>query len=299
MSVVIDKRFKATTEAVKGAGVLCWWEIEGTVDYDAIIDALDAAGLASNDWRPRPPSHEQCLTRAIRDFCGERRRSGVYALRRSNAWWLIDAHVDVTVDDLDIAAFARLRLAEKDGATVLARKVLQPGREELIAQVAAAFRAGVEAATVHETSSWLSRVHQRALGGTRLRDGGGIYFVPQPSREDWATFWGAIAKVGGRHVAYGIDAMPTEETVRAVLDAVARDVDAVLAEVAPAFDAPDALTTRGANAIERKLEGALARLVRYDGILGDRLEDLRDKLGDARGLLGATRLRAMSAENDE
>lgn len=291
----IDTRYKVVTGEVESAGVMCWWELHGSVDLDAAREALYNAKLDPDKWGPRPPSLEQCLTVAVRQHCGERRKSGVIAVRRAGAWYLIEATVSKATEDLDVNAFARLRLTEVDGRTLLARKVLRPGREAFVAEVAASFKTMVEEAVVHETSAWFSRVHQRVLDGTRLRDNGGIYFVPSPRRPEWAVFWDAIKAAGGRHVVYGVDAMPTEDTVRAVLDAVTRDAERVIAEVAPKFDSPEGLTERGARAVEDKLADALARLERYDGILGDRLEALRDRLGNTRGLIGVTRMRAMQA----
>lgn len=298
--MTIDGRYKVVTDgAVHGAGVMCWWEIHGSVDHEGVNAALEKAGLDPPRFGPKAPSLEQCLTTAVRQHCGERRATGVLALRRAGAWYLIEASVAAETADLDIAAFARLRLAQ-DGAGqwVLARRMMRPGREAFVAQVSATFRAGMEAAMVHETSSWLSRVHQKALDGVRLRDAGGIYFVPQPQRETWKKFWEVIASAGAHHTVWGVDAMPTEDTVRVVLDAVSRDVERTLAEAGEAFDAPEGITTRGANAVGRKLEHALERLERYDGILGDRLDAMREKLDASRGLLGVTRLRAAKAVED-
>lgn len=293
----IDTRFKVVP-GVEGAGVMCWWELHGSCDYAAVNDALATAGFDPAKFGPRAPSLEQTLTAAIRQHCGERRATGVLALRRAGAWYLVEASVEADTADLDIAAFARLRLAQDaDGNWVLAKKMMRPGREAFVAQVAAQFRAGLEAAAVHETSSWLSRVHQKALDGVRLRDNGGIYFIPQPRRGTWARFWEVIAQAGARHVVWGVDAAETEDTVRVVLDAVTRDVERTLSEVAVSFDNPD-LTTRGMNAVERRLEAATSRLERYDGILGERLETLRVKLNASRGLLGVTRLRSLGGDDD-
>lgn len=284
-------KYQVVTDAgLEGAGVLVWWELHGSASYDDIVDALEAAGL-SEAFDPPEASLEQALTAAVRSHCGERRKSGVLALRRNSSWYLIEASVAEEGEDLELAAFARIRLRRNaDGDQVLVKRIWNTAWKPFVGKIVAAFTAEVESANIQATSSWLSRVHQSALNGVRLRDNGGVYFIPAQRRADWELFWKVLKKVGAQHQVWGVDAMPTDQTVACVLDAIQKDVERVLDACTAKLDAHEELPTRTANVLERDLKEAEQKLTKYAGIVGPSLDVFQDRLRKTRALVGLARI---------
>lgn len=124
-----------------------------------------------------------------------------------------------------------------------------------------------------DISTWLVQL-AKLCNAVRLRDTGGIYFVPRDKLPTWKAFAGAVRSATS-HVFFEIPALATDEAVRAILDAVMAEAEAEIA--AMEIGATD-LGKRGATNRVARAQRAIDKTAEYEALLGVSLETVRDRM---------------------
>lgn len=265
-------------------GLIVWWRLSGDVAHVTLEQAATAAGLPEED-RPRPVGDATALRRAVRDQTNQRRL--VRPLGRQDGWALVEE--EVQGDRLIHRQVLTAKLV--DGLPQL-----ETYHEGLRAAVNAAFERHLGINTTGDVSDWVVRQVERARA-VRLRDTGGIYFVPRDAVPAWHRVTATLRGVTD-HRLFEVPALQNDEAVEAILDAVEREaaqaveeLDAALAEAAAqAEGAP------GPRSLRAKAEraGELAKKVgSYGELLGRAVDYMTERLGALQGSLVEA---AMAAE---
>jgi hypothetical protein len=138
-----------------------------------------------------------------------------------------------------------------------------------------------------------------ALGGTRLRPSGAVYWVPGTKLDDWARVGRAVeaAADGGASAVYLLRHRLDADAVRAVRDAVVTEVQAeaerIQAEVAAGHLGGRALETRQGQAADLR-----AKVLLYEDLLNVGLAGLHRAV-DAADQAAATAALLLSAQSAE
>ena len=122
------------------------------------------------------------------------------------------------------------------------------------------------------------------LKGTALRPKGGVYWIPDESLDQWQRVVAAVEECGQNTQAYTMTTLMDAEAVRAVRDAVCREVT----EAAEALKRDIAEGDLGEKALESRVSQAKS--------LHDRIEEYTEILGETTDLLHkAVRVPEMAA----
>jgi hypothetical protein len=224
-------------------GAVTFWSLADWSDRARLQREFAALGLDAFTPDPRPAP--ACLRDALNDVLG-----GPRVLVRPLAG---REGFAVVREDRGVAAnaYATLLTASvRDGAV----PVFDPWTPEAD-QVAEAYRRQQGRVPAAQLSAALVRVVD-ALGGTRLRPGGAVYWVPGPRLDEWAAAGRAAeAASGGRPGAvYVLRHRLDADAVRAVRDALVGEVQAEAARICDEVAAGDlggrALETRKKQAAD-------------------------------------------------
>jgi len=243
---------------------MTWWRLNGDVELEALAKAWVAAGF-DEKLLPKEPSPAKRLRRAVDKVARAMDENClVRPLKGQHSWAIVGE--TASRDDLDYRINLRARLngeaLEVDGLLM---------HED---QLRAAFEHYRTHLTSNDVSRWLldTMDDMRAVG---LRQGGGIYFVPQ-GRVDLLRNLAAVLGEVSDHAVYEVPALRSEEAVRAILDALLQEADSELDRMGEEIETggmgPKALRTR-----ERRCERLLDKVGEYEGLLGRSLDELRDR----------------------
>jgi hypothetical protein len=268
-----------------GGGVV-FWTLPAWTDRGRLGAAFEPLGLAAHVPAPRPAA--AVLRDALEDALGGPRVL-VRPLAGRDGFAVVREHRGHTANGYTTDLVARVTAADPPGLAVD-----PPGGPA--ERVAEAFRRHAGRVPAAQLSAALVRVVE-ALGGTRLRPGGAVYWVPSPRLADWAGVARAVeaAADGGRPAAvYLLRHRLDADAVRAVRDAVVAEVRAaaeqVRAEVATGELGGRALTARQQQAAELR-----AKVLLYEDLLAVGLADLHAAV-DAADQAAAAAALLLSAE---
>jgi hypothetical protein len=245
-------------------GALVYWNLSGPVPVGAFTAAWVAAGFAE-DGAPPSPSPETALRRAVQHEKHKRR----LARPVPGGWALIDETVQA--DD----SAAPLRHAMSLQAKIAGWVKITPADHPLAPTIEADFAKALDHYVADDFSAWLPRQVER-LGGVRLREGGGFYFVPRPSVPAWRALVSVMRSVTG-HTLREIPALRAGDVVDAVTEAVSREASEAVAEMEKELVDGD-LGARALRGREARCEAARVKVVSYEKLLGQSLDVLREKL---------------------
>jgi hypothetical protein len=264
----------ALPEGLSGAGLICWWELSGRVDPDALAESLADEGLPI---RPPVTTPRVALSQAVARLAGARaaRASGVVALKRDGlSFFLVERHLVDGGADVSLAAFARV---EVDALGEFQAVILRPGPVDLAEDIIGLAKTLLTTAATQSLSSWICAAHTRLFKAVSLRSTGGFYYVPPASRPVFDAFWRAL-KVVSSHSVSTIDALPSIETVAAVGAALRREYATAIAELETDLNeaGADGISKRSKRIKIERCETLREKLAAYTGLLGTSLADLDD-----------------------
>lgn len=273
----------ALTEDVPTAGAIVWWRLSGTVLIDELEDAWDDHGLDVKEL-PQPPIGIAALRRAVLEQQQQRRL--VRKLADGSGYALVIEKADGR--DLDYDVHARFTL---NPIGVLECEGNAP--EKLKEQVRVSY--AVHQAELSPTDVGTFLVKQvESHDGVRLRDTGGIYFVPSTALDAWRKVTQAL-KVASGHLLFEVPALRSEDAVEAVLDAIAQEA----AQEADTIAREMAEQDLGERALDNRAERAKAmraKVQRYEQLLGRELDTLTERLQDLGAQLTVAALKAAKAK---
>lgn len=276
----------ALTEDVPTAGAIVWWRLSGAVLIDELEDAWDEAGLEVASL-PQPPIGIAALRRAVLEQQTARRL--VRRLGDGSGYAVVNEKADGK--ELDYSVSVRFTL---DAIGQLEHEGTAP--QELIDTVRASYRAHQAELSPSDVGTFLVK-QVEACDGVRLRDTGGIYFVPNGAMAAWQALSTAM-KAASAHQLFEVPALRSEDAVEAVLDAITQEAQQEAATIAQEMQEQDL----GARALDNRAERAKAmrtKVQRYEGLLGRSLETLTERLEDLGAQLTVAALKASSKKAEE
>lgn len=277
--------FVAVDEHVPRAGMIVWWRLSGDCYDEELRAEWDARGL-SEKLLPSPPGKSTALSRAMIDQATARGADRVLARpmadRGSKA--LVIEHAGAMTpggrDDLTYRVALRASVNGSD-------PVFDPADHEAIPEILRCYARHLAALTADDVGGWLVKL-VAYCDGVRLRDTGGVYFVPESRREEWRSMVTAIHAASG-HRINGIPALRAEDAVASILDAISEEAKKIAEDMAAELS-EGSVTKRKAHKRIERWEEAEAKITRYEELLGVKAEGLREKLEGVRAGLAAVLL---------
>lgn len=263
------------TDSSGTCGAIVWWTLKGVLRHDALKEALEDAGS------PAVPPEEPSDLVALRSACVEVAR--VHRLEVRNVgrgeWALVrDPDVDEAAGKLEYDLIATARVAPSPSVPIEV-KSSDIGIEN---ELGAAFLKARGELSQAELSAWLCSKLER-LGAVALRERGGIYFVPSDVTGKWQRVVKALGACGQQGL-HNVPAMRSADAVESIMAALASEaesaVEALMAELALPLD--DALGLRALATRQKQTEALMAKLERYENLLGKALPHITAKVDAAR-----------------
>lgn len=278
------------------AGAVVYWSLRGSLDVAALTQVWEDAELPL-EILLHPPSPDAALSRAVRTLASP--RTLVRPLEGRNGYAVVqeraakDGVLHSTEFSVRQTVAGRLEFLVPGYSWMSTGGVQGSVAEAAVCRrahsVQIAYEKALGEAAPEDVGGWLVRLALKYLDGVGLRDAGGFYYIPPAHVASWESVKRAVRAVSN-HKLQQIDAMRSEDVVDAVLDAVDEEaqvfVEKTFSELADEMGVR-ALRTRIARA-----EQVEAKVRRYEGLLGVRLEKLRERVGECQAAVAAAILRA-------
>lgn len=272
----------ALDEETSQAGALVYWRLEGEVDPKELALHWKLAGL-DPDLLPSTPAPSTALARTMRERAEHRKLVRPLEERGSHAL------VREVVSGADLSYDVALRVK----LDVAGRPVVEPAGHPLEATIRAAYDHHLEVCSSDDIGGWLVGIVAK-VDGVAMRDRGGIYYVPPGKLAEWDSMTSALRKVSN-HRIFKIPAMTSKSAVEAILDAIAQEAEADAAKMEAEL-LSDELGGRALASRVAKTEALEAKVSRYESLLGEKLDVLRDRLEGLRANLTVAILKAQNPE---
>jgi len=285
------------TPDAQAAGALVWWSLSGHFEVARLREQLLAAGWQEDDEAlalAKPTTPGMAFRRAAMDL-QERRttvdtRTLVRPLKERQTYAIVTEVVGAGRAMGHQVATTAWAATDSDGRIV---PFTEPVNDAIQAHLEAR-------STFHQANwepgdagYWLTSL-ANLLGGVPLRDRGGFYFIPAgPQLDRWKALTSCLEKASN-HRVYSVPAMKTDDAVRAVLDAVAREAE----DAAAKFEEELIDEKLGPRAWAGRVEectNLAAKVQRYETLLDGDLSRLRDRLERLHGQLAVAALATNSA----
>ncbi len=270
-------------------GSVAFWSLAAWSDRDRLRQEFLSLGLESYVPDPRPAS--AALRDALDQVLGGPRVL-VRPLAAKDGFAVVREDRGSDRNDYWTSLVARIP------NDPVPRPVFDPWDHPQVPAVREAFDTQLGRLPAAQLSAALVRVVD-ALGGTRLRPSGAVYWVPGPKLDDWARVGRAVeaAADGGQSAVYLLRHRFDADAVRAVRDAVVTEVQAeaerIQAEVAAGHLGGRALETRQSQAADLR-----AKVLLYEDLLNVGLSGLHRAV-DAADQAAATAALLLSAQSSE
>jgi hypothetical protein len=267
----------------KACGRIVFWKLAGPVNRDALAAALLAEGSPIKP--PESTSPTVALHRAV-DAVAAKANAQTHGTR--DKWAIVGrAHEETNERGKKQLVYDVITKATLEGGRPRVEgphaEAIQTAFEEELRQLAPA-----------DLGAWYCKVIDR-LGAVALRESGGFYFLPQDVAPKWEAVQRAVA-ASSRHVISAIPALRSAEAVDAILTAIAADTEAACTKIATEIQGD--LGRRALESRERETAELLARVERYEHLLGRKLDALRDATRSTRAAV-ATAMLALGADDAE
>jgi hypothetical protein len=292
----------ATQDPNAFVGAVVMWHLSGDVELSRLQKSWATHGLHP-DLLPDLPSAQVCLTRAVEEHSKGNRfkrrikgegSSGYRLVREDKADKVVadydtDCAIMLDGEQMRVVAYER----DEDGHTRFNDKdepIESSAKHPLADKLTAAFEYHKKQLSPRDVSPWLCADMMQHFGATTLKSNGGAYFVPREYVEELKRVKAALSACSG-HRIYMIQAMTTDEAVEMVLDAIVREADAeakaIEADLAQGHgeneDEDSDTKPLGPRALESRADRCRAMVDKvrvYEDLLGRRLDDIRERLGD-------------------
>lgn len=273
----------ALDEANKNSGALVYWRLEGEVDPKELALHWQAAGL-DPDLLPSTPAPSTALSRTMREQ-GDHRRL-VRPLEERGAHALVRERAEGAELSYDVALRARLDVA--------GRVLVEPADHPLVARIKAAYDHHLEVCSSDDIGAWLVALVGK-VDGVAMRDRGGIYYVPPSRIEAWEAMTTCLRRVSN-HRMFAIPAIAQGRAVEAILDAISQEAEADATKMEAEL-LSDELGGRALASRVARTEALEAKVVRYEELLGSKLDTLRERLEALRANIAVAILKSQPAES--
>lgn len=269
-------------ENIGSTGAVVWWTFSGDVNHADLVASLLERGF-TDDFLPPPTSAERALGRAAK--AQEQKRFLARPLGRGTGWAMVR---EVVQEDGN--------LKHEQTCKVLLRKdvlELEPAGHEDGLRVKHDFDVYLPLIAAADVGTWVVTLAEKKLMGVRLRDRGGLYFIPANVVPLWRKLTEAVQAVNPGFQLYEVPAMKSDEAVRAVLDAVVREAESEANEMQQQLTDGE-LGKRALSARVNRCDDIKAKLAHYEQLLGVSLDRLRGNIDTLKADLGAAALLSLS-----
>lgn len=250
------------------AGAVTYWSLAEFSNLTRIEQGL--AGLGYDAFAPGPPSPAVALRRAL----GHVFHGGDRLIRQITASRF--AVVNETRQADDLVYDTGLKAEVGSGEVVVISPDSHPAALSILDQYAVE-RQRIPGMTVGQSLAAIAAV----LGGVRLRDTGGVFWIPEDAVETWSRVAEAfeVAASHGNTTVYRLRTSVDEASAEAVTAAITAEVEATVAEIRGKIRDQ----TRE-SALRRRVEESealTAKIAKYEAILSRPLGALRKAAEDA------------------
>ena len=253
-------------ELKKSAGAVVWWRLCWGLDGAALLRAWTDEQLPIS-LIPEYPSFVTALRRSVNDLVEKRLLarpcpSGGIALVEETTSTSETLHYEIILT-VAHAGMGNLQFSEST----------HPRSSELTDLIRAGYARHLRTYSQQDVSAWLCRMLDKQIEAVALRDSGGIYFVPAYRVPLWERIVRAI-RAASDHVVHFVPAMPSGETISAITDAIAQEVNASVATLEPSDD----VGARGLASRYAKASELEEKVKRYEQLLGTSLAKTRARV---------------------
>lgn len=271
---------KTLDKGQQNAGLVTWWQLSGITSWEHLRDGWLQAGLPEEQL---PPTVGMVtgLRRALRQFEGA--RTLIRPIDRSG-YSVVDETSDAAAKALD---YSTRFSAWIEDDVLCTRGLDSTERMHLLGRV----MAELQVLDPSDVSSWLVGL-VRGAQAVRLRDSGGVYFVPEHSAALWSQIGDVLRLVSG-HRVHELPTLRTGKAVEAILDALTVEAEQASRELAEELDTGD-LKARALRTRANRCDEMAAKLRSYESLLGVQLDAMRAKVDELNGRVAAAILTAES-----
>lgn len=272
------KKLIATENEATASGVITYWSLSGTISFEKLKTAWIAGGLAE-DQLPQPPSAMVALKRAIDHVTPD--ACIIKPLKDEDGYTVIRKVTEEgakqkweTLFSAFVSESGRLTVWVADGDSASSDVTTSDKSKKLAGDIEDYVE--IELGTLHsiDISTWLVRMVDHRFSAVSLRDTGGFYFIPRGiNQEVWERVAGVLDSVSAVRIMT-IPAMHSEQASLAVLQALTDEISSNTKNLQEALDE----ARMGKRALDTKIGACvnmLDKIETYEGLLGERLTDLR------------------------
>jgi hypothetical protein len=263
-------------------GAIVWWVLNGTISYTALVSALVRTSLDAG-YMPPPVTADCALRRAVKKQ--EEKRFLARPLGRGTGWALVQEKVTENGESLVHETVCKVKLTDTESM------ICEPAGHPVGEMVRAAYVAARDEFTPQDVSAWVVRVAD-SMRALRLREKGGVYFIPSTVLPMWSELVEAIRTAHSGHSLYEVPAMKSEEAVRAILDSLVREAEEEATEMRNELTA-GTLGGRALNGRADRCAAVTAKVKEYEELLGVTQTALTTSLDSLRADLTVAALSAM------
>ena len=283
------------------AGLVTWWTLKGATCLQSLGSDWEAAGL-DPAFKPKPNGLGTALWKAMSSGIFSKYKDDGLLVRKlpgeRSAWAVIRERIKGRREEanLDYEPLMSVWLEAGEPAPTYWKcpsiqldlgmfkdeKEFDTWFEEAVFEVNREFRINQTILDAREMSNWLINVLQNYIHGIGLRKRGGIYYVPPKARALWEEIVNLVSNVHSdcQHTIYTMPVVKGEQMTRAVLDALALEVNNCVSKIES--DLTAGIQNR---AIQNRKSTAISldqKLAAYKGLLGDGISLLETKVEDLR-----------------
>jgi hypothetical protein len=251
-------------------GAVVFWSA-GPTSRDLLNARLQNLGLEK--FTPNPTTDESALKAALKDYA----QSKSPTLKPHGRDKIVEKHRR-RADGFDVVDVERKGKDESNDYVVDFAARVEQGQVVVskgyanVYELQERFHAHKEALTGAQASGAMVKLMAH-LGGTCLKDEGGVYWLPGKAIEAWDQVIAAFEETGATTKVYRMVVAMDMQTIRAVRDAITKEVSTAAGTLIEEIKANDFRD----SALERRRQTALAlreRVREYEAILGEALSHL-------------------------
>lgn len=263
--------YVAVPDAVAAAtGAIVWWRLAGDTRVEALAEAFVECEIPDGNL-PSLVGTSTALQRAMLAAFGK--GGGAQAnLIRGTSTGAKALVTEVKEGDGSLTYTTGLTAQLNDAGD----PVFDPPDHPQVDRVRAHYTAQLDLYSSSDIGSWLVKIVE-LHDGVRLRDTGGVYFVPAKAIPSWEVYVRAIHKATA-HRCNTVPSMKSTEAVASILDALVHESTAIVEDLEASLAAEP--SKRKAQGAMRRCEAQIEKIAAYSDIVGLGAQKLVERLDE-------------------
>lgn len=274
------------------AGVVSWWKLSGAVHWARIAEVCEDLDWPEKHLLDLPGKHA-VLKRALHKvFRGA--RTLIRTMPGSKGYTIVEENWklgDVPEEQDPRASYETVLqvVFDEDQPTSINIHGTRPGDADSAALVFDHYRKSASEITSDDLSSWVTDQAWR-LKAVKLRETGGIYFLPKEHMAEWEKF-GNVLRTATPSKIYSLPCLRTGEAVEAILSAVNDEAEQLFGRLQDQDKEED--DKRGKRFYRSRIERCDemgAKIKTYEQLLGKKMKALRKRFQEMQAAASAALL---------